>query len=67
MNEALADLLAVMNYPEHKRGRTSVVFRRLTKRTEPTAWEHHAFMSVLTRAAKTVRRERSRRAGKRRP
>jgi len=60
LNEALADLLAVTNYPEHKRERTAVMFRRLMARAEPTTWEYHAFMGVLTRAAKTVRRERAR-------
>jgi len=59
MNEALADLLAVTNYPPHKRARTSVMFRRLMERAEPTTWEYHALMGVLARAAKTVRRERA--------
>lgn len=57
--EALADLLAVTNYPAHKRERTAVMFRRLVGRAEPTTWEYHALMGVLTRAAKTVRRERA--------
>jgi len=64
MNEALADLLAVTNYPPHKRARTSVMFRRLTERAEPTTWEYHALMGVLTRAAKTVRRERAKPAAR---
>jgi len=34
------------------------MFRRLTERAEPTTWEYHALMGVLTRAAKTIRRER---------
>ncbi|HYS71477.1 MAG TPA: RNA methyltransferase [Thermoplasmata archaeon] len=59
MHDALADLLAVTNYPPHKQGRTSVMFRRLTERAEPTMWEYHALMGVLARAAKTVRRERA--------
>ena len=59
MNEALADLLAVTNYPPHKRTRTEVMFRRLMGRAEPTTWEYHALMGVLTRAAKTVLRERA--------
>jgi len=56
MNEALADLLAVTNYPPHKRERTRVMFRRLVTRAEPTTWEFHALMG--SRAAKTIRRER---------
>lgn len=64
MYEAFADLLAVTNYPAHKRGRTSVMFRRLLGRAAPTKWEFHALVGVLTRAAKTVRRERGRAAVK---
>ena len=60
LHDAFADVLAVTNYPEHKRERTQVMFRRLVARAEPTTWEYHAFMGVLTRAAKTVRRERAR-------
>ncbi len=59
MNEALADLLSATNYPAHKRGRTSVMFRRLVERAEPTTWEYHALMGVLARASKTIRRERA--------
>jgi TrmH family RNA methyltransferase len=58
MYEAFADLLAVTNYPPHKRGRTQVMFQRLVNRSEPTTWEFHAMMGVLARAAKTIRRER---------
>src|SRR2546422_737790 len=59
LNGALADLLAVTNYPLHKRGRTAVMFRRMTERAEPTTWEYHALMGVIARASKTVRRERA--------
>ena len=59
LHDAFADVLAVTHYPEHKQGRTQVMFRRLVARAEPTTWEYHAFMGVLTRAAKTIRRERA--------
>src|SRR2546427_13099103 len=58
MNDALADLLAVTNYPPHKRERTRTMFRRLIGRTGPTTWEFHALMGAIARAAKTIRRER---------
>ncbi len=68
--EAFADLLAVTSYPAHKRERTTVMFRRLLGRAGPTKWEFHALVGVLTRAAKTIRRERGkaeRRTRKARP
>ena len=58
LHEEPADLTAVTIYPEHTRGRAPVMFRRLMERAEPTTWEYHALMGVLTRAAKTIRRER---------
>ncbi len=62
MNEALADLLAVTNYPPHKRERTRIMVRRIMGRAEPTAWEYPALMGVIARAAKRVRRERAKTA-----
>ena len=58
------DLLAVTNYPPHKRGRTKVMFRRLMGRAAPSKWEFHALMGVIARAAKTIRRERSKTTAK---
>lgn len=60
LHDAFADLMEVTNYPEYKRERTAVMFRRLLGRATPTKWEFHALMGVLARAAKTVRRERTR-------
>lgn len=64
--EAFGDLLAETNYPEHKRGRTTVMFRRMMGRAAPSKWEFHALMGVIARAAKTIRRERTGTAAKRR-
>ena len=62
--EAFADLLAVTNYPLHKRERTRIMFRRILGRAEPTTWEYHALMGVVARAAKTIRRERMKASAK---
>ena len=62
LHEAFAEVLAVTNYPAHRRERTAVMFRRLLGRAAPSTWEFHALMGVLTRATKTIQRERSRAA-----
>ncbi len=54
--EAFVDLLAETDYPKHKRGRTTVMFRRLMGRAAPSKWEFHALMGVLERARKRIRR-----------
>ncbi|MFQ6012926.1 MAG: RNA methyltransferase [Thermoplasmata archaeon] len=54
---ALRELLSTTQYPQHKRRRTEVLFRRLLGRALPTKWEFHALMGVLRRASKTIRRQ----------
>ncbi len=56
LNQAFNELLTAISYPEHKRRRTKVMFRRLMGRATPSKWEFHAFMGVLRGAAKTIRR-----------
>ena len=56
LHEAFADLLAATHYPEHKRARTKVMFRRLMGRSVPSAWEFHALMGVFQRATKRIGR-----------
>lgn len=60
LQEAFADLLEATHYPDHKRARTKVMFRRLVGRAVPSKWEFHALMGVLQRASKRIERlERS--------
>lgn len=56
LHEAFADLLVATHYPEHKRARTKVMFRRLMGRSVPSAWEFHALMGVVQRATKRIAR-----------
>ncbi len=52
---AFDDLLDAIAYPEHKRKRTSILFRRLLGRAMPSKWEFHALMGVLGPAVKRLR------------
>jgi TrmH family RNA methyltransferase len=54
--EAFGELLTAVRYPEHKRRRTEVMFRRLMGRAVPSKWEFHALMGVIRGATKTIRR-----------
>ncbi len=56
LNEAFAALLEATHYPDHKRARTKVMFRRLMGRAVPSTWEYHAFMGALQRATKRIDR-----------
>jgi tRNA C32,U32 (ribose-2'-O)-methylase TrmJ len=45
-------LLDVIDYPEHKKEKTKVMFRRLIARSVPSVSEFHTLMGVLDGAIK---------------
>jgi len=45
-------LLDVIDYPEYKKEKTKVMFRRLIARSVPSVWEFHTLMGVLDGAIK---------------
>jgi TrmH family RNA methyltransferase len=47
MHEYFAMLLDCTGYPEHKKEKTKVMFRRLMGRAVPSKWEFHTLMGVL--------------------
>ena len=56
LHEAFAALLEATDYPDHKRARTKVMFRRLMGRAVPSKWDFHALMGVFQRATKRIER-----------
>ncbi|MGC9555045.1 MAG: TrmH family RNA methyltransferase, partial [Thermoplasmatota archaeon] len=42
-------LLEDIRYPEHKKEKTRVMFRRIMGRAMPSKWEYHTLMGVLKR------------------
>ncbi len=52
-------LLDAISYPEHKKGRTKMMFRRLMGRATPSKWEFHAMMGVISSAADRLNRNKS--------
>lgn len=56
LNEYFARLLDSIDYPEHKKMKTRVMFRRMVARSVPSNWEFHTLMGVLDDAAKRSRR-----------
>jgi tRNA/rRNA methyltransferase len=45
-------LLDVIDYPDYKKEKTKVMFRRLMSRSVPSVWEFHTLMGVLDGAIK---------------
>jgi len=50
------ELLDAIDYPDFRREKTKVMFRRLMGRAVPTKWEFYTIMGVLGDAAKKIRR-----------
>ena len=42
----------MIDYPEHKKTKTKVMFRRIVARSVPSLWEFHTLMGVLDGAIK---------------
>jgi tRNA/rRNA methyltransferase len=54
--EFFADLLDAIGYPEFRREKTEVMFRRMMGRAVPTKWEFYTIMGVLADATELIRR-----------
>ncbi len=57
LNEYFSRLLDVIDYPEHKKEKTRVMFRRLMARSMPSTWEFHTLMGILDGAIDAGSRE----------
>ncbi len=49
LNKRFSEILDAINFPEHKRKNTEVMFRRIIGRAMLTKWEYHSMMGVLKR------------------
>jgi TrmH family RNA methyltransferase len=55
-----SELLEVIEYPEHKRENTEVMFRRIMGRSIPSKWEFHTFMGVLSKSIEKIKNNKNR-------
>jgi len=44
-----SDILSMIDFPQHKRKNTEVMFRRLLGRAILSKWEFHSLMGVMKR------------------
>ncbi len=59
LNDLFANLLEDTNYPEHKKPKTKVMFRRIVARADLSNWEFHTLAGVISRASKSIKRTKS--------
>lgn len=48
-------LLDVIDYPDWRREKAEVLFRRMVTRSNPTKWEYHTMMGVFSMAMKRIK------------
>lgn len=54
-----SDLLVGIDYPDHRRDRTEIMFRRMMGRAVPTRYEFSTLVGIIGEAAKKLRDQRS--------
>ena len=53
-----ADILEEIRYPEHKKEKTSIMFRRIMGRALPSTWEYHTLMGVLGKTLERLKEKK---------
>jgi TrmH family RNA methyltransferase len=56
--EFFSNLLDEINYPEHKKENTKIMFRRVMGRAMPSKWEYHTLMGVLSKTLEKIKKTR---------
>jgi TrmH family RNA methyltransferase len=54
--EFFSNLLEEINYPNHKKENTKVMFRRMMGRSMPSEWEYHTLMGVLSKTLEKIKK-----------
>jgi TrmH family RNA methyltransferase len=54
--EFFSELLDEIDYPEHKKEKTKIMFRRLMGRSIPSKWEYHTLMGVLNNTLEKLKK-----------
>ena len=58
LHKFFSELLTAIDYPEHKREKTEVMFRRIMGRAMPSKWEYHTLMGVLSKSIEKINKNK---------
>ena len=50
-----SELLKQINYPEHKKENTEIMFKRIMGRAMPSKWEYHTLMGVFNKSIEKIK------------
>jgi TrmH family RNA methyltransferase len=56
LNEFFGQLLDNIEYPDHKKEHTKIMFKRMMGRAIPSTWEYHTLMGVFSRTLGKIKR-----------
>ena len=54
-----SDLLEVINYPDHKKENTEIMFKRIMGRAIPSKWEYHTLMGVFSKTLEKIKNKKN--------
>jgi TrmH family RNA methyltransferase len=54
-----SNLLTEINYPEHKKENTELMFRRIMGRAIPSKWEYHTLMGVFSKTLEKIKNKKN--------
>ncbi|UCH72587.1 MAG: RNA methyltransferase [Thermoplasmatales archaeon] len=54
-----SELLADINYPEHKKENTEIMFKRIMGRAIPSKWEYHTLMGVFSKTLEKTKNKKN--------
>ena len=54
LHEFFSHLLDNINYPDHKKENTQIMFKRLMGRAMPSKWDYHTLMGILSKTMNTI-------------
>jgi len=53
------DLLDIIDYPNHKKDKTNIMFRKMMGRAVPSKWEYHTLMGVFSQSMKKIKKRKN--------
>jgi TrmH family RNA methyltransferase len=53
-----SDILKEINYPEHKKENTEIMFKRIMGRAMPSKWEFHTLMGVFSKSLENIKKNK---------
>jgi len=54
-----SDLLKEIKYPDHKKEKTEIMFKRIMGRAMPSKWEYHTLMGVFSKSIDKIKNKKN--------